>query len=43
MKLLETGKAEDTPDYISGDAHTPPLLFTSEELALIRRTLSLPS
>jgi hypothetical protein len=42
-KLAETGTAQDTPAYITGDAPPPPLMFDSAELELIRRTFGLPS
>lgn len=40
-RLAETGTAQDTPDYITGDAPPPLLMFESAELDFIRRTLRL--
>jgi hypothetical protein len=41
MRLAETGKAEDTPDYITGLEPAPPLLFELSELSMLRHTFAL--
>jgi hypothetical protein len=43
QKLVETGTAEDTPAYFTGDAPAPPLLFDKAELNLLRQTFGLAS
>jgi len=40
-KFAETGTAEDTPDYMTGKATPPPLLFDTAELDLLRQTFRL--